>query len=206
MKILFIGDSITDTNRNKEDEKSLGGGFAFLIAAQLGVTHPQKFEFINKGVGGDRIVDLIPRWRDDCLNQAPDLVNILVGVNDVWAEHWGRGVDREAFGYLYDFLLGETRKKLPNAQIIICGPFVLEGTATGENFGQWRTEIDLRAKRCQKLAEKYGCQFIGLQEVFNNALAAAPCAYWLTDGVHPSPAGHRLIADKWLREAEFINR
>lgn len=206
MKILFIGDSITDTNRNKDDEKSLGGGFAFLIAAQLGLTHPQQFEFINKGVGGDRIVDLIPRWRDDCINQAPDLVSILVGVNDVWAEHWGRGVDGEAFERLYDFLLSETRRKLPKVKIMICEPFVLEGTATEEGFGQWRTEIDLRAKVCKKLAGKYGCQFIGLQAIFDNALSLAPREYWLMDGVHPSPAGHRLIADRWLREAEYINR
>ena len=205
--VLFQGDSITDCARNREDITSTGVGYVHMVKGQLGCEYPEKYEFINKGISGNRIVDVYARIKMDIINLKPDYMSLLIGVNGVWHEMGGKhnGVSAEKFEKIYDMLLTEIFEALPDIKIMIMEPFVLEGsatTATEEEPKRWdyfRTEVPLRAAAAKRIAEKYGLPFVKLQDVFNEACKQAPASYWLRDGVHPTPMGHWLIKNEWMK-------
>ena len=204
--ILFQGDSITDCGRNREDLTSTGVGYAHMVKGQVGFEHPGKYEFINKGISGNRIVDVYARIKADIINLKPDYMSLLIGVNDVWHElGWHNGVDAEKFEKIYDMLIAEIMEELPDIKIMILEPFVLEGMSTAateaepERWEYFRTEVPKRAVVAKRIAEKYNLSFVALQDVFNNACKQAPPSYWLCDGVHPTPMGHWLIKNEWIK-------
>ena len=205
--ILFQGDSITDCGRNREDRTSTGVGYAHMVTGQLGCEYPGEYEFINKGISGNRIVDVYARIKADIVNLKPDYMSLLIGVNDVWHELGGHhnGISAEKFEKLYDMLLGEIMEELPNIKIMLIEPFVLEAgatTATEEEPGRWdyfREEVPKRAAAARRIAEKYHIPCIALQEIFDDACKQAPADYWLRDGVHPTPMGHWLIKNEWIK-------
>lgn len=201
-KILFLGDSITDTGRNTQagSMESIGQGYVVMIAGALGVKDPAQYEFINRGITGNRIVDLYARIKSDCWNLAPDVISILIGVNDVWHEFSNcNGVDASRYEEMYRIILKETKKRLPKVQFLLMEPFVLQGTATIEHWEDFRIEVSKRAAVARSIAQEFGCAFLPLQKAFDEALTKAPADYWLKDGVHPTPAGHGLIAAEWLK-------
>lgn len=206
-RILFQGDSITDCSRNREQISSMGTGYALMVKGQLGCEQPGEYEFINKGISGNRIVDVYARIKQDIINLKPDYMSLLIGVNDVWHELGGRcnGVSAEKFEKIYDMLIGEVLEALPDLKIMILAPFVLEASATmatEEEPGRWdsfRTEVPLRAAAAERIAKKYGLPFITLQDKFDEACKQAPASYWLVDGVHPTPMGHWIIKNEWLK-------
>jgi len=207
MKVLFIGDSVTDCGRLREQSASLGQGYALMVAGELSYDlSGRDIEFANRGISGNKITDLLARWKRDCVSLAPDVVSVLVGVNDVWHEFYrGDGVSGERFEQIYDILLEETKALLPAAKIILCEPFMLEGTAF-DDFQSMYAELATRRQTVERLAEKHGCAFVPLQEVFNKACETAPANYWLADGAHPTHAGHMLIAREWIKIfLELIN-
>lgn len=205
--IVFQGDSITDCGRNKDDITSTGEGYAHMVKGQLGYEHPGEYEFINKGISGNRIVDVYARIKSDIINLKPDYMSLLIGVNDVWHELGGRcnGVPAEKFEKIYDMLIGEILEALPNIKIMILEPFVLEAAATTateaepERWNYFRTEVPLRAAAARRIAEKYGLPFVKLQDKFDDACKQAPASYWLRDGVHPTPMGHWVIKSEWTK-------
>lgn len=205
--ILFQGDSITDCDRNREDITSTGTGYAHMLKGQLGYEYPGEYEFINKGISGNRIVDVYARIKRDIINLKPDYMSLLIGVNDVWHELGGKcnGVSAEKFEKIYDMLIGEIIEALPNIKIMILEPFVLEAAATTateaepERWNYFRTEVPLRAAAARRIAEKYGLPFAELQDKFDNACKQAQAAYWLIDGVHPTPMGHWIIKNEWMK-------
>lgn len=174
--ILFQGDSITDCGRNREDVSSTGVGYVHMVKGELGCEYPGEYEFINKGISGNRIVDVYARIKKDIINLKPEYLSLLIGVNDVWHELGGKhnGVAADKFEKIYDMLITEILEALPNVKIMIMEPFVLE-------------------------AEKYGLSFIALQDKFNEACKLAPASYWLRDGVHPTPMGHWIIKNEWIK-------
>lgn len=206
-RILFQGDSITDCSRNRDNIASMGTGYAFLVKSQLGCEHPGEYEFINKGISGNRIVDVYARIKQDIINLKPDYMSLLMGVNDVWHElnGWGNGVSAEKFEQIYDMLIAEILQALPELKIMILAPFVLEASATTaaeEEPGRWdyfRTEVPLRAAAAKRVAQKYGLPFVTLQDKFDEACKQAPASYWLGDGVHPTPMGHWVIKNEWIK-------
>lgn len=200
-RVLFQGDSITDAARHREESfwLSLGMGYATMAAGRAGVEFPGEYEFLNKGVSGNRVVDLYARWKIDCLNLKPDYLSILIGVNDVWHEIGEQnGVEAERFEKVYDMLLSETKAALPEIGIMLLEPYVLYGSGSKENWEYFRTEVEKRGAITKKLSEKYDLPFVPLQKKFDEALVKAPVEYWAGDGVHPTPAGAALIADAWL--------
>lgn len=200
MKILFQGDSITDAGRSRENDAMLGVGYPLLLSAMLGERYPGRFSVVNRGVSGNRVVDLYARWRVDAINLAPDLISILIGVNDVWHSlAFNNGVEADRFEQVYDMLLDYTRRCLPNARILLLEPFVLPGCATVDALDFFQREVALRAQAARRVAERAGVPSIDLQSVFDEALEHGPADCWLADGVHPTPAGHWLIANRWLR-------
>ena len=202
MKILFYGDSITDVGRDRGNPASLGAGYPLLIGAQLGAERPGAYVFRNTGVGGDRSVDLYARVKKDCWNHRPDLVSILVGINDVWHglgdDPEANGGDAERFCRVYRMLLEDTAAQLPGVRFLLMEPFVLSGTGTSGDWDAFSRELPLRAQAVRRLAGELHTLFLPLQEVFDRACTLCPSDYWLADGVHPTPAGHQLIADAWL--------
>ena len=203
-KVLFQGDSITDAGRSRESDYYLGHGYASMVAGTIGYFMPLQYSFQNRSISGNRVVDLFARWKEDCINLSPDLVSILIGVNDVWHElEKGQGVDAKTFETVYDLLLSMTKEHLPNAKLVLLCPFVLDGSGTHEHFAIFQKEVALRASITKKMAEKHNAICISLQEVFDKACESAPADYWLHDGVHPTPAGHQLIATEWTKHVIF---
>ena len=199
-RILFQGDSITDADRSREKDYKLGCGYPHLVEATLGLEAPGEYEFLNRGISGNRIVDLYARIKKDLINLAPDVLSILIGVNDVWHEvSYQNGVDAEKFYKIYRMLLEEIRAALPDIKILILEPFVLPGTATEENYHVFEPEVALRAQMAKRIAEELGLVFVPLQQGFDELCKKAPAEYWLRDGVHPTPKGHEFIKQEWLR-------
>ena len=200
MKIVFWGDSITDVGRDRENDLNLGRGYPLLVEAQLGYECPGEHEFINRGISGRRVVDLYAQVKKDILNEKPDLMSILIGVNDVWHDFSAspNGVDADKFYKIYDMLIEEIKAALPEIQIMIFEPFVLKGTATEEKWDVFSAETKKRAQMARKIAEKHNLTFVELQAGFDALAEKAEPAYWLRDGVHPTPKGHEFIKNKWL--------
>ncbi|NMA07693.1 MAG: SGNH/GDSL hydrolase family protein [Clostridiales bacterium] len=199
MVILFQGDSITDVGRNTTNGStaSLGQGYPLMVTGDLGAKYPNAFSFINRGISGNRIVDVYARIKCDIWNLSPDVLSVLIGVNDVWHEQNGNGVDAVRFERVYDMLVSDTIERFPNIRMLLLEPFVLPGESTDEGWELFHTEVPLRAAAVRRIAAKYGQVFVPLQQMFDEACTRAPAAHWLPDGVHPSAAGHRLIADAW---------
>ena len=201
--VLFQGDSITDAIRFRERETSLGMGYPVLVAGELGCKYPSDFCFFNRGISGDRVVDLYARWKKDCLNLKPDYLSILVGVNDVWHEiKYQNGVSAKRYQDIYKMLLEDAKEALPEIKIMLLEPFLLRYTATEENWEEFLAGVLKRQEIVRILGEEFDLPVVPLQPVFDAALQQAPVEYWTTDGVHPTTAGHALIANEWKKAFE----
>ena len=157
MKILFLGDSITDMHRNRETEffyDSYGFAYPLFVEGELAIKYPKQFEVLNKGISGNRVVDLYSRIKIDCWNHKPDVVSIFIGVNDVWHglfEGIGNGVDIERFEKVYRMLIDDTKKALPCAKFILVAPFFLEGSATNERMDEFVNICKKNSRHWQKI-------------------------------------------------------
>lgn len=212
--ILFQGDSITDCGRNRDSDNCVGKGYANMIKGQLGCEEPSKYAFINRGISGNRIVDVYARIKKDIINLNPSYLSILIGVNDVWHELGGKknGVDAGKFEKIYDMLITEVQEELPNTKIILMEPFVLEAektTNTEDEPQRWeyfKREVSLRAEITKKMADKYRLPFVALQREFDEACKLSPASYWLQDGVHPTAMGHWIIKNEWLKVFSEVSK
>jgi len=206
MKILFIGDSITDCARYKDQDASLGQGYVLMTAGQLMQTYPEKdIEVINKGISGNKVTDLLARFKRDCINYQPDIVSIFVGINDVWHEsNRNDGVDADLFETLYEILIQLIKKHVPHAKIILMEPAALCTDAIAKDFPVIAPGLKINQTIIKKIADKHQLIHVPLQGMFEDALKIKPVTYWLYDGVHPSPVGHKMIADQWIRCAAEI--
>lgn len=203
--VLFQGDSITDAGRSRENDVNMGYGYADMVSGSLGYQYPYQYTCINRGISGNRVVDLYARIRKDMIHLKPDYMSILIGINDVWHEIGDKnGVDAEKFEMVYGLLIEELLRELPGLKLMLLEPFVLPGSATvateaiPNRWEYFRQETDLRRAAVKRLAEKYNLVFVPLQEKFSALNADAPEGYWLRDGVHPTPAGHAVIQEAWL--------
>ena len=202
MKILFFGDSITDMGRCREapngDISSYGSGYVFVAASELHGENPLKYEVVNRGISGNRVVDLYARIKSDVWNESPDVLSILIGVNDVWHEIGsGNGVDLERWERVYRMLIEDTLKRLPKLEIVICEPFVLSGNATKEIMKEFEQVYDYAAV-AKKIASDYKLHFLPLQKKLDEAAKKHGVEAYLFDGVHPAIGGAKLIATEWL--------
>ena len=193
---VFQGDSITDAGRNRDNDDYRGNGYPTFVAGKLGAAHPGEIRFLNRGVSGDRIVDINSRIRRDLINLKPDYLSILIGINDVWHEIGGRnGVANPKFYRTYCEIIEEVQAMCPGVTIFILEPFVLKAAATQDNWDVFKNETALRAQSAKAVAEKYGLVFVPLQAKFDALCEQAEPSYWLHDGVHPTAMGHQVIAD-----------
>ena len=196
-RILFQGDSITDTDRGADGapDAGLGHGYAHLVATRLRADAPElRLVFGNRGISGNTIHDLAARWQEDTIALRPDVLSILIGINDTTAE-----MAFDEFEAAYDHLLEQTKAALPNVRLVLCEPFALLPRESDGRANVWETDVRQRARIVEKLAAKYHAPFVRFQKVFDGALKNAPADYWLYDGLHPTHAGHQLMADEWIR-------
>ena len=197
MTILFQGDSITDCDRGYADSGEMGYGYASIASALLSEKYPElNLSFVNRGISGDRVEDLLQRWDGDCLQLRPDVVSVLVGVNNTWPRFFGEfSKDDEAFYGDYYSILKKT-KDLLNAQIILCEPFLLP---VSDEIKSWREELDPKIEMVRKLANEFNTFLVPFDTMFAEASKDVAPAHWAQDGVHPTQAGHELMAKEWLR-------
>ena len=210
-RILFQGDSITDCGRNRNEFYSLGNGYANLVKATLGMENPDVYEFVNRGISGNRIVDLYARIKSDFINLKPDYASIYIGVNDAWHEIcWQNGVDTDKFEKIYTMLIDEIKAACPDTKLFIISPFVLEGISTcnteeiPDRLEQFKKDVAEKAMVSKKIAEKYNLPLVELQPAFDEACKKASPDYWTVDGVHPTACGHEIIKRLWLEAFQKI--
>ena len=182
--------------------KSFGSGYAFLAASALLNALPEKdLTMYNRGISGNKVFQLANRWDKDCLDLKPDILSILIGVNDYWHKRNGN-YDGTVEVYESDFrkLLKRTKAEFPDVQLVICQPFaVLETSAVDETWVEPIKEYQAAAKRISK---EFDAIWVPFQEVFDEAVKHAPATYWTGDGVHAAMPGAQLMAEAWLRAVE----
>lgn len=201
--ILFQGDSITDAGRSREaapepnSQPALGNGYAWLAASQLLVDRPaDDLKIFNRGISGNKVHQLAERWDAECLALKPDVLSILIGVNDFWhKKNLGYEGTLETYEHDYNALIERTKSALPDVKLVMCEPFVLRVGAVDDS---WFPEFDGYRAAARRVAEKAGAVFVPFQEMFDAAVKIAPPERWAADGVHPAPDGAALMAHAWL--------
>lgn len=202
--ILFQGDSITDSGRKKDSNdynntSTMGSGYALLAGGNLLKTYAGKnLKIYNKGISGNKVYQLAERWEADCLALQPNVLSILIGVNDFWHKKNGK-YDGTIETYRNDYiaLLERTKQALPSVNLIIGEPFAVIGTKAVDK--DWFPQFDEYRQAAQDIAKQFAAVFIPYQQVFDEAQKRAPATYWTPDGVHPSLAGAELMAQAWLK-------
>lgn len=201
--VLFQGDSITDAGRDKananpNDMGALGRGYAAMIASSLLGTNPaKKLQCFNRGISGHKVPDLDARWQADTIDLKPAILSILIGVNDMWHMRSGK-YDGTVADYEtgLNALLAKTREALPDTRLVICEPFILPCGAIDET---WHPEFDERRAVANAAAKNAKALWVPFQSMFDEAISEeTPANYWAGDGVHPTMAGHALMAATWL--------
>lgn len=205
--ILFQGDSITDGNRGRNEDPNhiMGHGYAFSIASRIGADFPEKnYKFYNRGTSGNKVTDLAERWQKDTLDLKPDILSILVGINDSSSvvTNWKPVVSVEKYEETYNALLEQTKAVFPDIIFVLCEPFILKVGKVAESWEAYHVDIERRREVLRKHAKKFDAVFVASQEVFNNACKKAPAKYWMWDGIHPTVAGHELLTREWLKQVE----
>lgn len=195
--VLFQGDSITDAGRIYENPNDLGPGYPNFIASMFSALHPDlEVNFVNRGISGNRVRDLKARWIKDCLDIKPDVLSILIGINDTWRRFdSGDPTTAEAFKADYQDILSQVRTELPKTKIILLEPFVLPYPA---DRIAWREDLDPKIHAVRELAKEFDTYFLPLDGVFAQAYLRKEPTFWSADGVHPTQAGHALITKEWL--------
>ena len=217
--ILFQGDSITDCGRLRSDTDNffvkaynkflkktpLGGGYPSLVAKEL----KGGYTFVNRGVSGDRVPDVYARIVRDIIKVKPDVISILVGVNDIWhGFDWNNGTGTKRFEKVYDMLISELKEELPDTKIMLLEPFILEGAATAnrndqpDRFLNFKEGIEEVSAITRMLCERHNVKFVPLQEEFDKASSDGDTRYWSVDGIHPTSAGHQLIKEELQKAVE----
>jgi lysophospholipase L1-like esterase len=199
--VLFQGDSITDGGRARigsDLNHIMGQDYGYIVAAEVGVEVAERnVHFLNRGVSGERVVDLAARWQQDTLALKPDVLSILVGVNDTVGSRGA--LTAEEYEASYDKLLAATVAALPQTKIVLGEPFLLPVGKHLANYAAEMTELKKKQAVVAKLGAKYHLPVIHYQQIFNDAVNRAPAEHWCWDGVHPTYAGHGLMAHAWLR-------
>ncbi|MET7280095.1 SGNH/GDSL hydrolase family protein [Kribbella sp. NPDC005582] len=190
--MVFQGDSITDGGRGRTDDPNhvLGHSYPFLIASEAAARHPERgWRFVNRGVSGDKVSDLAARWQEDALDHQPDVLSVLVGVN---------GIDELRFESEYRLLLERTLSALPSVRLVLGEPFYLPTSPVESEREAWAAAVKARATIVRGLADQFGATFVPYQAALDAAVTRAPAECWVWDGIHPTYAGQRILADAWI--------
>ena len=194
MKIVFQGDSITDWGRDREDPHKLGGGYPVFAAQYTRQRHPDtEFEFVNLGISGNQTKDLVARWQQDCIDLAPDVLSIMIGINDVWHHAAQRDwVPDEVFEANYRTILTAVKEKT-HAKIIIFEPYLLP--SPDKDF--FREDLDPKIQIVRRLAREFADVYVPTDGLLASRCLGKDATRWSGDGVHPNGEGAQLIGSYW---------
>ncbi len=200
--VLFQGDSITDAGRNREEPYHLGYGYAMMAASWFQALYPERgVSFLNRGIGGDRVKDLSVRWQKDCLDLKPTWLSLLIGINDTWRRYdRNEATSADSYEAHYRALL-ERISAVLEVRLILCEPFVLP---VGADRDRWREDLDPKIAVVRRLAREFDALYVPFDGLFAQAAAQREPAFWASDGVHPTPAGHAFMAQAWLRAVNAL--
>ncbi|RNL78073.1 lysophospholipase [Sinomicrobium pectinilyticum] len=210
LTVVFQGDSITDAGRDRghyypNDARGMGRGYVFNIVSQIMATNPTtEWTLYNRGISGNKVYQLADRWKDDCLQLQPDVLSILIGVNDFWHKLNGsyKGTV-EIYERDLRKLLDDTFRIFPGVKLILGQPFAVKGGSAITD--EWFPEFKGYQEAAARIAKDYKTVWIPYQEVFDEALKKAPASYWCPDGVHPSIPGAYLMAEAWIKGFNSLN-
>lgn len=206
--ILFQGDSITDCNRNRENDRFTGSGYATIVSGRLGLDYPGQYTFKNRGIGGNKVTDIYARMGMDIIDLKPDYMSLIIGINDIFRDHLSYGGQRaERFERDLSNLVEAVLRELPKLKIFLMSSFVLPCDAFYENYKQYEnlnlsqlvSDVSLYQEAVKNVAEKFSLPHTHLQSKIDEAMKLAPAEYWTPDGVHLYPCGHEIIAREWLK-------
>lgn len=204
--ILFQGDSITDAGRSRDETgfnnpKALGTGYAMLTAVQLLEEYAEmNLKIYNKGISGNKVYQLAERWDKDCLELKPDVLSILIGVNDFWHKLNGNyNGTIEIYRNDFNALLDRTLQALPNVKLVICEPYAVPGVKAVNE--KWFPDFYEYQKAAREISDKFGAIFVPFQSAYDEAIKRAPASYWTGDGVHAALPGAQMMAEAWLEAA-----
>jgi acyl-CoA thioesterase-1 len=201
-RILFTGDSITDCGRSREFDWEMGSGYVSLAAAHLYANLAStELKIFNRGISGNQVSDLLGRFDTDLLALEPTVISILIGINEVWRRYDSNSPTTvETYEKNYRTLLEQIREKL-DARIVLLEPFLLH---VPEDRHKWREDLNPKIDAVRRLAVEFEAELLPLDGLFAQVCTQAPASYWAADGVHPSQAGHGLIAQAWLENAGLL--
>jgi acyl-CoA thioesterase-1 len=196
--ILFIGDSITDADRNRQCYKPFGFGYVNFVANFLLAKYPTyNLNIINRGINGNSIRDLKNRWQRDCLDHNPDILSVLIGVNDVWRRieegDMSDAADLGEYDSTYRLLLSQAKEKC-NSRLVICEPFMFCDDLSNPVFGELRRYIET----VRRIAADFNAVMVPLQKIIDEHLSTVVSEKWSLDMVHPHIWAHAWIAQQWL--------
>ena len=201
MSILFQGDSVTDAGR-RNDSRGLGTGYPRFVVDILKAKYPDyELKFVNRGISGNRSINLVERWQTDCIDLKPDIVTILIGVNDTW-----RNFDRDLYTSPDEYaanmekLVSEAQNT--GAQVILIEPFIMRTGHPAKNWYDWNADLNAKIVRLREVAIKYNTGYIPLMSLFSMETLTADPAKYTGDGVHPNTEGHRYIASRVIEAFE----
>lgn len=196
MKILFQGDSVTDAGRDRSDPHDMGNGYPRFASAMMQDSFSDKeFEFVNLGISGNRTEHLVERLEADFIEIQPDVVSIMIGVNDVW-HHYSHGIETtdEQFEKNYRAVL-DALKTRTSARILMIQPFLLETVDPAKQA--YTEELARKQAIVKQLADEYADAYLPLDEILHTETEEEP-AYYAADGVHPTPDGACYIGEAYL--------
>ena len=206
--VLFQGDSVTDWYRERDTEcktiENMGQGYPRLFKLIYDTLFPgNKVNFVNRGVSGDRIKNLLERYDEDFKSLNPDFISVMIGINDTWHGIWDNtNTTVEQFKKSYRELLEKIKKDMPNAKIMILEQFAF--TDHPDRLG-WDKDLDKKRAVTRELAAEFADYFIPIYDIMNEAKKENFTMRELSeDGVHPVSIGHSLIAVEIMKKLEII--
>ncbi len=205
LRFLFQGDSITDGNRgrNADPNHILGHGYCFSVASKIGAAFPDRnLQFFNKGISGNTVIDLANRWQQDTLEIKPDVLSLLIGINDVHAfiNKKNDATSLTNFEQQYRKLLTSCLAQNKEMLFVLGLPFCVPTGSRKNEFDQWHTPTIERAEIVQSIAKDFNAVLIDYPQMFAQAQKKAPLDYWIWDGIHPTVFGHELMAREWMKQ------
>lgn len=223
-RVVFIGDSITDGNwgnvynykktsaeRSQTDMNHIyGHSYVMLVASDIQSARPRAgHKFYNRGFSGHKLSDLAARWQEDVLDLHPDILSVLVGTNDLHAylgSHDDEDFDFDGWKEMYRQLLRRVREQNPQVKLVLCTPFVArEGSlAKSPTYGLRERMTRRMAGVVRELCEEFNAVCVPFDSLFEKLIGSEPePSYWIWDGIHPTPAGHRRMADLWKKKVRI---
>lgn len=198
--ILFQGDSITDAGRDRADFYG-NAGYAAMIARILSERWPElELTCLNRGVSGDTSAQMLARWEEDCLALKPDILSVLIGVNDTWRRYDSQSqTSPEQYASNCREALMRVRKALPECQIVVLEPFLISTDPQKKCFYE---DLGPKILALREVVREFGCEYIPLDGVFAEEQTRCPAEALSADGVHPDIKGQAVIAREWLKRVD----